>query len=398
VRPEIREADARWEVVRAAEAWRAVGAIDDDAFAAIAARYADDRRRTKSAFRALFFVFTLLGGLATGAFASMFFRVRLFDDREALAHAVLLAALATIAAFGAEAATAVQRLRRFGIEEGLVAVALLFTTAATFLLVDHAEVPSRPSTAIVALAFAVASALAVWRWGTPGCGALAAAGLFVALFVAPGARWLWLGAGVALALAADRVAGTPSIAIAYRRRAEEAAVVAVAAVYAAVHIEGIARDLFGWIDRVSQVTRTVEPPLRALSWTAMFALPLALVTLGVKRRDRLALSLGALFLLVSCGGAVDAVDLEPVWLVLLVAGLILLGAAAAPRGLFARSSARIAGGFTDRALFESTEGRGFLEIAASLAAFTPAARRPEAEEGFRGGGGELGGGGASGKF
>jgi uncharacterized membrane protein YgcG len=48
-------------------------------------------------------------------------------------------------------------------------------------------------------------------------------------------------------------------------------------------------------------------------------------------------------------------------------------------------------------LAEDRESLQTLEVAATLAAFTPAARQVEAV-GFEGGGGEFGGGGASAKF
>jgi Zn-dependent protease with chaperone function len=130
----------------------------------------------------------------------------------------------------------------------------------------------------------------------------------------------------------------------------------------------------------------------------MAVLPAALVALGVARRDRLALALGALLAIATSISAADALDLEPVWLLLVAGGAILVGIALALRRLFAARPDRVAAGFTDRPLFEPDGGRSFLELAAVLATMSPAPRPPGGERGFEGGGGEFGGGGASGKF
>jgi MFS family permease len=398
LRAELRDADARWEVARAARAWSEAGVIDEPTRAVIAERYADDRRRSKPAFRALFLLFTLLAGLALWWFGAIVLGFQPLRHSDALASAALLLVFAAGAALGAEAATAIGRLRRHGVEEGLVALALLLGAGGVAQALDAAEIARRPLLTILAISVAAAAAAAAWRWGTPGCGAISAAGLFGALYLAPGARGLWIAAGTLVAVVGHRWAALPRAAVAHRRRVEEAAVVAVGALYAAVHAAGLRSDLFGVFDRTSALTRSVAPAATALAWAAMFALPVALLVAGVGRRERLPLALGGLLLAASSASAADALDLRPAWLVLLAAGAIAFGAALALRRLFSGVPGRIAGGFTDGPLYDMEGRRSWLEIAGALAVLTPEPRSEPPEPEFRAGGGGFGGGGASGEF
>jgi hypothetical protein len=390
MRVEIAEADRRHEVTRAARAWHEAGAIDDAARATIEARWADDRHRTRPAFRLLFFVFALLGAQAAWGFLAL----TLGSGLGEVGHGVLAAVVAAGAALASAAAIERSRLRRFGVEEALVAVALVAAATAVFLLAGAAGVEGRALLAIVALAVAFGSAAAALRWGTPLCGGLALAGLLAAQLSLPGARWLWLATGLGAGVVATRVASRPGTSPAHRRRLDEASVVGWLAAYGAVHAEGVRRNAFAVFDR-SELD--VPSYGLTLAWIAMFVLPALLLGTGFRRRDRLRLALGALLLLVSTGGAADALDLRPLWAVLLAGGLVLLGAAVVARRALASAPGRVRAGFTDGALYEGTR-LSALEVAAAVAAFTPEARRAPEVEGFRGEGGEFGGGGASAKL
>lgn len=396
MRPEIRAADERWEILEAARAWHAAGAIDDEALAAIRARHPDDRRRSRPGFRVLYFLFTLFAGQAAWLFVLTLFGLA-SSGRQALLLAGLLAVGAGLAAFAAEAATAVHRLRGFGVEEALVALALGSAGGAIGLLLAELDVEGRAALFLGCGAFALLAAAALWRWAIPLTGVVAAAALFAALYALPGARWLWIVVGAGGGGLAWRTARDARVGPAHRRRADEAFVVATLALYAAVHVAGLRSDLFGWLARGGGAAE-VGAIGRAAAWTAMSLLPVALAALGVARRDRLALSLGALLAVATSISAADALDLEPVWLLLVAGGALLVGVALGLRRLFAARPARVAGGFTDRPLFEPDGGRSFLELAAVLATMSPAPRAAEPAPGFRGEGGEFGGGGASGKF
>jgi len=397
VRPEIRAADESWEVLAAARAWHGAGAIDDAELAAIRARFVDDRRRSRPGFRFLFFVFTLFAGQAAWAFVMTLVGVALAGRHE-LVLAGQLAVLAAFAAGGAEWATTAQRLRRFGVEEGLVALGLGWAGGAIVLSLGALDLRDWPALFLGAGAFAVVAAGALWRWATPLTGLLAAGALFAALYALPGARWLWIVAGAVVAWLSWRTSVDARVGPAHRRRADEILVVAVLALYAAVHVAGLRSDWFGWLRRESHLTSDVPELWRAAAWTAMAALAATLLALGVARRDRLALSLGALVGVVTAVSAIDALDLEPVWLLLVAGGLTLIAAALVLRRIFASRAERIAGGFTDRALYEADGDRSFVELAATLVALSPAPRPSEPPPGFAGEGGDFGGGGASARF
>jgi hypothetical protein len=399
---ELRAADERFEVVRVAEAWRGAGAgaIDDAALAAIRSRFADDRKRTKAAFRVLFFLFTFWGGLAVWGFFASFVQLPLFRSGDATPHAVLLGFLAVAFGFGAWYAIERMRLRRFGIEEGLLLLALGFELGACGLFLDEAGVPERWIGVLLGSNLAIVSVILAGRWGIAATGALAGAGFFGALALLPSPRTLWIVLSLPLIFFARWVDRQDTAAAAHRRRARELGLISVLALYLAVHVSvwqlNPIDEIFGrgsW----SQ-SGAPEGTWLTLGWLAMFALPLFLIVSGVKRRDRLELSLGALGLIASSISAIDALDLEPPWLILTVAGILLLAIALGLRRLFASNSGRVVAGFTDAALYEPDGGRSFLELAGTLAALTPAARPLEHEPAFRGRGGDFGGGGATKEF
>jgi hypothetical protein len=118
----------------------------------------------------------------------------------------------------------------------------------------------------------------------------------------------------------------------------------------------------------------------------------------VRERDALTLTLGALLGVATGATALIELDWGPPWLRLMVGGAALLGAALALRRRFAGRPQRMMEGFTDLPLFEPGLSAGVVELAAAVAVFTPEPQASPEPKGFRGDGGEFGGGGASGKF
>lgn len=392
-------ADARRELVRAARAWHGAGAIDDAERAAIEAHAADDRRGARGGFRALFFALTLLVGLASLAFVATLLGVWRSGAR--VADVLLFGAFAVAAVFAAEQALGAWRLRGYGVEEGLVWLAILFQAGALWLALDAATLPLRVEATLLGADLALAGVAAAWRWGTPGTGVAAAVGLFMVLGRSPWPRATWIAAAVVVALVCRKLAASESAPVAYRRRAAEGFVVAIGALYLAVHVAApIGGFFYKMAGRPAGWTGALGDGATAVAWLGMCALPLALLLLGVRGRTRLELALGALLALATGASAIDALDLGPPWALLLGAGALLGGVALALRAAFAARPQRELAGFTDDALYEATGRRSWIELVAALEAFTPAARSlPEAEErGFQGEGGEFGGGGASGRF
>jgi uncharacterized membrane protein YgcG len=91
------------------------------------------------------------------------------------------------------------------------------------------------------------------------------------------------------------------------------------------------------------------------------------------------------------------VHLAPLWVVLTLAGAALVGLALAAERTLRRAPGGEIAGFTADPLFADERRAQALQIVPVVAAFTPAATVAEGE-GFAGGGGKFGGGGASEKF
>lgn len=398
MKPELRRADERHEVLRAAADWRAEGVIDDQAAAAIRARYPDDRRRARPAFRALFFFFTLLAGQSMWGFCALFIGITGSGSvGNKIFHLVLLAVLAALAAAGAAHALGGQRLRGFGVEEGLVALAVGFEGGALALALDLAGADGRTVAGLVGANLAAVALAVAWRWGIPASGALAAGGLFFALATLPWPRLAWIVAAALVVPFAWRLSSSERTAPGHRRRADEAFAVALAALYFAVHPARLVARGFLWRATGSESGAPLETTLTRLAWVAVFALPAGLVAHGLRRRDRLELALGAVGLAASTVAALDALDAGPVWALLLGGGAVVGAMVLALRAAFDRAGDRVLAGFTDRPLGADAQGH-WLELAATLAALAPSPRRVEDAAAFHGEGGDFGGGGASTKF
>lgn len=397
MRADLRRADERGEVLRAATAWQTAGAIDAATAAAIRARHPDDRRRARPAFRILFFLLTLFAGQGVWGFAALAIGVG-FDGDAAGGHARLLWLLAAAAAGAAWYAIHRLRLRGFGVEEGLAALAIGFETSALALGLGQRGFPDRFVATAIGWNLAAVGLAVAWRWALPASGALASGALYFALALTPWGRLLWIAAALTLLPATRALARAERAAPAHRARADEVFVVSALALYLAVHASDSVARLFALVGDQPWSGAALDGLPLALAWCAMAALPAALLAHGWRRRDRLELALGALGALATTASALDALDARPLWALLLGAAGALGGLAFYLRGRFGRAPGRAVAGFTDAPLYEPDGGRSWLEIAATLAALAPAPRPVADRSGVEGGGGEFGGGGATSGF
>lgn len=398
MRPDLAAADERHEIRRAIEAWRQAGAIDAASAERLRARFPDDRRRARLAFRVLFFFFTIVAGLACWGFGASFLSIGFHGSFASIPHAIWLAVLAVGTGWGAAFALGPQRLRGFGVEEGLAALALGFGVAALVLLVDDAGLPGRATAFVVGAAVALVATGAARSWGLAGSGLVASGGLLLALGTLPVARLGWVVAAIVLAVSARHWRDGERRPVAHRRRAVEVYVVALVTLWLAAHPSHVAsrglRDLGAWFD----LFPGFEQLTTGFGWLVILVLPVLLVASGLARRDRLELALGAVGALAAGATLVDALDLEPPWAVALGSGALLAGTTWALRRGFAARPERTWSGFTDRELLGTTTEGSWLELAATLAALSPAPRPVEERPAFEGEGGEFGGGGASSRF
>lgn len=409
MRPEIAAADRKFVVRRAASAWRRAGEIDAATEAVIATRYADDRVRTSKVFRVLFFVFTWFGFSTAYGFGLAFLSALGLDwsDTAAFASVNMLTGVAMLAAV--ELLTGVMKLRRFGIEEACVWIGWGYLIGGgLWWLLEGFDAGFRLMLIAGAWAASGLATLIVWRWATPGMGAVAALALFAALSQAPANHLLWLLTAGLLAWPLAALSSATHVSPEHRKRFAEAFVVFVAMFYFAVHVGVVEARLFTlarWGDdgplgravREALAGTPVGATAIGLCLAAMLAVPAVLLWLGVRRRFRPALVLGLLAALVTAVSFADRFDLRPVWLALAGGGGVLIALALLARRLFSGRPGSEWSGLTTVALAEDRESLQTLEVAAVLVTLQPAAR-PAATPGFEGGGGEFGGAGASAKF
>lgn len=387
--PGAERGERLYAVRDAAESWQRAGLIEEAERAAIDAAYADDRQRVGTAVRVLLFIFAWIAGQSASGFFMMFTQGR---------------GLGVISVFsGVVCAVACELLRnrlrwsRSGAEEaaGLMAVSFL-VGGFGWIVVETIHDDGRAFLIGCALAAALAL-VAAWRWGGAIYGASAAAGIFLVLLRFPAVRWTWLGLAAIVAAPLVRLGESARLAPTQRRAAWAALAVAATAAYLAVHL-GL-WDVHAWEAASAELdgSRDVNMPrFVALAGTAI--VPLVLFFTGIAGRRRLLVDLGLLTGLASLVTAIVYLHLEPDWLVLTVGGLALMAAALLVRRVLDRAAGKELMGLTAEPLFENPDRQSLVEIAASLAALTPQARQqPQAPE-FQGGGGEMGGGGASGSF
>jgi hypothetical protein len=247
---------------------------------------------------------------------------------------------------------------------------------------------------------AVLASLAAWRWGGWLFGGLATCGVLGFLTQAPAARWMWFLLGLTLFAGLLWLGDRAFLAPSQRASARAGMVVALAAVYVALNYASVERGAF---EHMLAPPEGAAPPvalggLLVLGGVATALLPLAALALGVARRDRLVLGCGVLLAAASLVTLRFYVHLMPLWALLVLVGVALGGLGLALRRFLGGGTAHERDGFTAEPLLEGGK-RQFIEIAATVGAFAPAARVPaESPGGFAGAGGASGGGGATTDF
>lgn len=396
MRPEAALADRAAAVREAARAWQCAGAIDEAARAAIEARFPDDRERVGPVFRVLLFLFTLLAvnggyglvGLVIGSG---------HNGGDTMAVFALLTGGAMTAL--TELQTGRLRRRQGGTEAGTSLLAVGFLAAALgWVLFTGADLPFRDALSLFCLASAGLLAAAAWRWGYPLYAAAAAAALLTAVARFPFGRLLWVVLPLAAAPFLLRLRESPRLPPAHRASWTAVLLVALTGLYLAVH-------LGSWDDQtIEQIgkIRLVSTPESDLLWWAAVAgtalVPAAFLAAGLRRRSYPLLLLGLVTGVASLVTLRFYVHLAPLWVVLLASGAVLATGVALLRRYLESGPEGERHGYTAAPLFEDAARLRLLEAAAAVVTLTPEARSLRDEPRFKGGGGEFGGGGASGQF
>jgi hypothetical protein len=393
VTPGLARADRAEAVRQAARSWLRAGVVDEAVAKAVDARYPDDRVRVGPVFRALLFLFTVIAVGGLFGFLSLLFD---FNDPDGVAILALLAGAALVAATEVQAGPL--RRRQGGTEAASSFLALGFLLAAGgWWIFDSLGVGDRVALSVFSLTAAGLLGAAAWRWGYPLYAGAATAALLVALLPLPGARLLWIVLPLVSApglLALSRSALLPP---SHRASLTAVACVALGGLYAAIHVDCSEALVLADLVNGTESWFDGDVLLRA-SAVATGLVPAALLAAGIVRRRYALIVLGTLTSAVSLVTLRYHVHLAPLWLVLAASGALLVAAALALRRYLASGADGERYGFTASPLFTDLARQRVLEAGVAVLAFSPEARPLHEEPRYEGGGGEFGGGGASGSF
>jgi uncharacterized membrane protein YgcG len=389
MRADLATAERNAAVRRAAAAWREAGVIDEPALARIVGLFPDDRVRAGVAFRILFGFFTVVAGFAVcGLFAVGGF------EKEAPLVVGVGAALAT------EVLVGLARRREGGIEEGTAFLTLVMLSIGVTLNLPASS--HRFETGLrVALAVAtVVCAAIVRRWGMPTYAGIGAAGVYLLLAQTSIGPGLWVLLPLVTAPLLLGGARSSSLAPAGREACSWALVVSLAAVGIATNLAAAQHHWIAHLDVDSHAfpDAGLAPWLYTLYTIGTAVLPLLLIALAVRLRDRVVLWCGTATVVASLVTLRYYVHLAPLWLELIAGGAVVIAVVLLLRRWLDSGPRRERGGFTAQPSFSSGERTRLIEVAATIAAFTPPAQAVGPHRGFEGRGGEFGGGGASDSF
>ncbi len=378
------------EVRGAARGWADAKAIDAPTLVAIESVYPDSRIALHRVWRVLVF---LVACVAIFALHFGVFQKNLdgLGSTTAAAAALMLATEwlrgSRASGTGADAATSF--------------LAWMFALIAAFALFDDEwKIGNDTSLNLLLGVSFVLAALFAWRWGFWAFAAVSAASAFLLAARLPAGRATWAVLSLVLRAGTDRIRDRASIAPPHRRSLAAVFVVSAAALYGAVNL--YAMDHF-WIEAIRVLFhRPPEPPplppaLRLLASLATAAFPVIFFAWGIRRRRRLLLVIAIASAALSVMTWRHYVPIGPRWAWLTACGAILIAAA-----LWAHRRLRDADGGSWRGLtaspLYSADEAGISPLGALGAHIAgPAAPKPE-RPGFTGGGGEFGGGGASGNY
>jgi uncharacterized membrane protein YgcG len=392
VTPDLARAERAQAVRAAARSWQRAGAVDETVVAAVDARCPDDRVRVGPVFRALLFLFTLIAVGGFYGFVSLFAN---FHDGDGWAALAVLGGLAMVVATEVQIGTL--RRRQGGTEAATSFLAIdSLLGAAAWWLFAPSFFDEWTTMALICLTAAGLLAAAAWRWGYPLYAGVATAALLAALTPLPGARLLWIVLPLAAAPVLLRFSRSPRLPPSHRASLTAVAFVALAGLYAAVH-------LGSWDAQLIEVPagRSSVADSDLLWWCSVAAtalVPAVLLAVGLRRRRYPLLLLATVTAAISLVTLRYYVHLAPLWVILVASGATLAAAVLALRKYLDSGADGERHGFTTSPLFADLARQRVLEAGVAVLAFSPEARTlPEAPK-YEGGGGEFGGGGASGSF
>ncbi len=390
MKPEAAQADRRESVRNSARDWFRAGWIDAEAFRIIEELYPDDRVRTGTVFRVLFFVLTF------AAIMSLVGTIYLLADSW---PATATCAIATGVACAAVTDHLLnrQKRRQAGIEAAFSLGAIVNAVLGIMvLLLELHALPERYLFLLLWLLLGLFTAFSAWFWGYWLYASASAFAFFSMTVALRGGRLLWIVLVAALYKTLIGIWESAKLPPSIRKSALAFLAVALVGFYAAGNIYLVDQGASEFLPGIGGWNREFLP--RWLAIALIVLTPVAILLIGVVKRRRPFLNLGFFLALLSLGTLRMFFHAAPPWVVLSAAGVMLFIAAAVLGRYLASGIDGERYGFTANPLLTDTGRRGVAEIVASLAAATPGPASTTEKTSFDGGGGKFGGGGASGEF
>ncbi len=393
MRPEAIGWERAAEVDSAARGWRRAGAIDEATHQRIREAFPDPCVTPGAVWR------VLTGGMVAAIVLCTFAAAALGLWRSSTAIQILLLLWGAACLVATEVLEASPRSARRGAAGATSVLGVgFFLLGLGLVLVESVRLHGDDAIDLLLVAAVLTCGLAAWRWGSPLFAGLGGVVLFCSLARLPHGRILWLLAGAALTgLAAwglDEVRLAPS----HRIGAAVLTVVGIGAVYAAANVYSLDEASLEHLARLAPGREDLPRGARLAAAAATALLPLAVLAWGLRSRRTFLLDTGIVLLALSLVTVRQYVHVAPLWVVLILAGAVLVVLALAVERALRRARDGEIAGFTADPLFSDERRQQVLQIAPAVAAFTPEARPSAPDPGFAGEGGRFGGGGAQEKF
>ena len=378
--------------------WTGEGFLSKEQYQRLERETACDLRTTNVFLRLVLFLFTLI---IVGATAALFILVFLSRPSEQTTGVVFLIFAAACYA-AAEAAVSRARLYCYGIEEALAVCSVGFLCGGLQAAFFSSFYSSKPAEFVVP---AAGAAFSLWIWNRFGLWYAFLAAMVFVLFL-PG-YWTSSHSAQHLIVAALYATGLVCVAAVRSRHRYDylestyslAEALLWLGIYLAINLQLSSLNLLTqWRGGTGAASEFAKPFYWA-TWVLIWCLPPVVLVRGVRQKDRFVIDVGAIVAILTFVTNKPYLGWQRhTWDPMLL-GVLLAGVTVFVQRWLARGAGEIRHGFTAARL--SGEDKHWINAGAVLGALTPRSVTPGPQSGspdVRFGGGNFGGGGATGDF